>query len=163
MHQVLTQQQEPYAALASAAGLQPDQLDSLVQRSMEGRYIEISAASFLPDCDASDHAAAAPIIFHSRSRGRGTSQQQIECGGGSDAQRTAYSTTLLNHLKQSLEKGVMLAYGDGASAAILFRIASAQLPQGEAAMPWVLWQWALPAADLTAMADHAAHLFKQKT
>ena len=163
MHQELAQKQGPYAALLSASRLQPAELDSLVQLSYEGRYIEISAASFLPECAAADHAAAAPIIFHSRSRARGTIQQQIECGGGSDAQQTAYDTALQNHMKQSLTKGLVLAYGDGPSAAIMFRIASAQLPQVGAAMPWVEHQWTVPAADLAAMADRAAHIFKKKT
>ena len=164
MHQLLAQRQGPYAALLAASGLQPAQLDSLVEGSGSGdAYIEVSAASFLPQASAADHAAAAPIVFHSSSRGMsGSYEQQIECGGGSVEERAQYGTALQGHLKQSLTKDLPLAYGSGATATVLFRIAAAQLPQGAAAMAWVPHEWEVPAADLAAVVDRATHLFRKK-
>ena len=99
MHQLLAQRQGPYAALLGASGLQPAQLDSLVAESGGGDvYIEVSATSFLPQVSAADHAAAAPIVFHSSSRSGGN-EQQIECGGGSAAERAQYSAALRAHLQ----------------------------------------------------------------
>ena len=162
MHQLLVQQQGPYAALLEASGLHPAQLDSLVAGSGSGHaYIEVSAASFLPQVSAADHAAAAPIVFHSSSRDLGSSyEQQIECGAGSAAETAQYSAALRAHLHQSLSEGVMLAYGGGATATVLFRIAAAQLPLGAAAMPWVPHEWEVPAADLASVLDLAYHLFR---
>lgn len=162
MHQLLAQKQGPYAALLAAAALQPAELDSLVQMVPEGRYIEVSAASFLPKCNAGDHTTAAPIIFHTTGRGLRSSEQQIECGGGSTDERAAYSTALRSHFQKCKAEGLMLAYGGGASTTILFRIAAAQLPQGRADMPWVQHQWTVPAADLGGMTERAAHLFRKK-
>ncbi|PRW59599.1 serine threonine- kinase PEPKR2-like [Chlorella sorokiniana] len=160
VHQLLALRQGPYSALLAASGLQPAQLDSLVGNSGSGdAYIEVSAASFLPGASAADHAAAAPSVFHSSSRGAGGSEQQIECGGGSAEEQARYSNAVHEHLKLSLSKGSPLAYGSSATATVLFRIAAAQLPQG---MPWVQHEWGMPAADLAAIIDKVAHLFRKK-
>ena len=162
VHQLLAQRQGPYAALLEASSLQPAQLDSLVQRGKEGRYIEVSAASFLPPCSATDYTTAAPIVFYSSSRGMSGSQQQIECGGGSAGERAQYSSALRAHLQQSLAEGSTLALSCNDSASVLFRIAPMQLPPGAAGMAWVQHDWALPAADLAAIVDRASHLFRKR-
>ncbi|KAI7844670.1 hypothetical protein COHA_001759 [Chlorella ohadii] len=162
VHQLLAQKQGPYTALLGAAGLQPAQLDRLVQFGSDGHYIEISAASFLPGCDAAGHAAAAPIIFHSTGRDLLGSEQHIECGGGSAQERAAFSTALQNHFQQCMPDGLAQMGGASGPITLLLRIAAAQLPQGGAAMPWVQHNLTVPAADLAAMADRTAHLFRKK-
>lgn len=160
MHHLLAQKQGPFTALLAASGLQPAQLDSVVQRTAHGRYIEVSAASFLPDANATDYTSAAPIIFHSSSRGTGGSEQQIECGGGSAEEQAQYSAALAAHLQQSVDNGLTLAWGSRDTISVHFRIATAHLPQGSAAMPWVPHEWGVPANDLAAIADRGRHLFR---
>ena len=163
---LLAQREGPYATLLGASGLQPGQLDSLVAGSGCGNlplnaYIEVFAASFLPQASAAGHAGAAPIVFHSSSRETsGSYEQHTECGGGSAEERAQHGAALQDHLKQSLAEGVTLAYGS--SATVLFRIAAARLPQGAAAMAWVPHEWEVPAADLAIITDRASHLFRKK-
>jgi len=125
VHQLLAQKQGPYSALLAAAGLQPAQLDSLVQRGKEGRYIEISAASFLPQTGTAGLTAAAPIIFHGSGRGLDATDQQIECGGGSEDERAAYSGALRIHLQECVADGLTQIGGAGGPITLLFRIAAA--------------------------------------
>lgn len=62
---LLVQKQGPYTALLEAYGLQPDQLESLVQGGGSGRaYLELSGASFLPGGDTQVGVRGAGIGWH---------------------------------------------------------------------------------------------------
>ena len=70
---------------------------------------------------------------------------------------------LQSHLKQCMaNQAPPPGYGCSSTTTVLFRIAVAKLPHRVAAMPWVQHQWALPAADVTAIEARAKHLFRKR-